>query len=365
MLSFVKFIDTEDAKENNIENCVLSLLLELPMDSHFVSLFAHCFPLATECSSEEKSDKWRSLMSRVKLKLDLYNARHDEAKSPAELYAEKSKARLEQLNSSTFQISPFHSTVSRVTSGSNSSLQLTDNALCVGSWEFEYDIVYIEFLDTLLSILSPIEETASRLNYSVTSLSKDHTPSYKPPLIGAYYSRRVHPKSFGSDDAAWNGVTTLITQIHHWAHLSSMLPSAPTDQPSLRVGVHLEFLMNCLQLYSMPSGDDNIVDHHKNSSADGATSSNDDGSQVLPADFPDFHKETSSRTSSSQALGSQELLVEHLTANTSGRSVDTMNHSKDSIISSSLLLQLPEGTLQVRKCVHTVLILHYLYIRDC
>ena len=352
MLSFVKFIDTEDAKENDIENCVLSLLLELPMDSHFVSLFAHCFPLATQRSSEEKSDKWRSLMSRVKLKLDLYNASHDEAKSPAELYAEKSKVRLEQLNSSTFQISPFHSTVSQVTSGSNSSLELTDNALCVGSWEFEYDIVYIEFLDTLLSILSPIEETASRLNYSVTSLSKDHTPSYKPPLIGAYYSQRVHAKSFDSDNAAWSSVNTLIKQIHHWAHLSSMLPSTPTDQPSLRVGVHLEFLMNCLQLYSRPSGEDNVGDHHKSSTADGATSSNDDGNRVLPTDAPDFHEETSSLTSLSQAVGSQELLVEHLTANTSGKSVDTMNHSKDSIISSSLLLQLPEGTLQVRKYVH-------------
>ena len=322
------------------------------MDSYFVSLFAHCFPLVSRYALEEKSDKWKSLMSRVKLKLDLYNAKHDELKSPAELYAERSKVRLEQLNSSTFQISPFEDTISQVTSGSNSTLELTTNALYVGSWEFEYDIVYVEFLDTLMSILSPIEETASRLNYSVTSLSKDHAPSYRPPLIAAYYSQRQHDKSHNPDDVTWSSVAAFIEKIHRWAHLSSTLPSTPTELPSMRVGIHLKFLMNCLQLYSRPAennGQNDSVEYYKSSSAREATQSDSDDSRVPPADVPDFHEDNSSPATSSQAADSQELLVEHLTAKTSNRSVDTMDRSKESIVSSNLLLQLPQGTLQVCK----------------
>ena len=350
LLPFVKFIDGKDVKENDIESTMLSLLLELPLDSHFVSLFAHCFPLVTQYTPEDKSDKWKSLMSRVKLKLDLYNAKRDEVKSPTKLYAEKSKVRLAQLNSSTFQISPFENTVSQVTSGSNSTLELTANALYVGSWEFEYDIVYVEFLDTLMSILSPIEETTSRLNFSVTSLSKDHTPLYRPPLIAAYYSQRLHAKSHDSDDAAWYSVAAFIEQIHHWAHLSSTLPSTPTELPSMRVGVHLKFLMNCLQLYSRSAeGQNDSVEHYKSTSTAEITQSGGDDSRVSPADVPDFHEDDSSPTASSQAADSKELLVEHLTAKTSNRSVETMDHSKESIVSSNLLLQLPQGTLQVCK----------------
>ena len=345
----MKFIDREDTKGDHIENTVLSLLLELPMDSQFVSLFAHCFPLVTQYAPEQKSDKWRSLMSRVKLKLDLYNAKQDEVKSPAELYAEKSKVRLEQLNSNTFQVSPFESTISQVTSGNDSRLELTANALYVGSWEFEYDIVYVEFLDTLLSILSPIEETTSRLNYSVTSLSKDHTPSYRPPLIAAYYSQRVHAESHNPDDVAWSSVTAFIEQIHRWAHLSSALPSTPTELPSMRVRVHLKFLMNCLQLYSRPSDNNrqsDSVEYHKSSTAAEVTHCSGEDSVVPPADVPDFHEGSSSSTTSAD---SRQLMVEHLTNKTTNRSVEMMDHSKESIVSSNLLLQLPQGTLQVCK----------------
>ena len=340
----MKFIDRDDTKGDDIENTILSLLLELPMDSHFVHLFAHCFPLATQYASEEKSDKWKSLMSRVKLKLDLYNAKQDEVKSPAELYAEKSKVRLEQLNSSTFQLSPFESTVSQVTLG---NLELTADALYVGSCEFEYDIAYVEFLDTLLSILSPIEETTgSRLNYSVTSLSKDHAPSYRPPLIAAYYSQRLNAKSYNSDDVAWSSVAAFIEQIHRWAHLSSTLPSTPTELPSMRVHVHLKFLMNCLQLYSRPAGKNDSVEYHKSSTAAEVTHSNGESG---PADVPDFHEDSSSSTTSAD---NQELMVEHLTNKTTSGSVELMDRSKESIVSSNLLLQLPQGTLQVCKHDH-------------
>lgn len=345
----MRFIEGNEAKENDIENSVLSLLLELPMDPHFVRMFAHCFPLATE-SFNEKSDKWKSLMSRVKLKLDLYNAKHDEVKPPAALYAEKSKARLEQLNSSTFQISPFESTVSQVMADGSSTLELTDNALYVGSWEFEYDIVYVEFLDTLISILSPIEETVSKLNFSVTSLSKDHTSSYRPPLIAAHYSHRGHSKSVDSDDAVWNSVTAFVEQIHRWAHLSSNLPSTPSELPSMRVGVHLRFLLNCLQLYSRPTGNSgqSTVEHHKSSTTTEVTQSDGDDSRISVADVPDFHKHNSSSAMSPQSAVSQELLVEHLTAKASGStSAEIMDHPKESPVDSKLLLQLPQGTLQV------------------
>lgn len=374
----MKFIERDKSKEDEIENSILSLLLELPMDSHFVNLFAHCFPLVTE-SFNEKSDKWRSLMSRVKLKLDLYNAKHDEVKSPVELYTEKSKARLKQLNSSTFQVSLFENTISQVAVDNGSSLELTANALYVGSWEFEYDIVYIEFLDTLISILSPIEETVSRLNYSVTSLSKDHTPSYRPPLIAAYYSQRVDSKSLNSDDAVWNSVTAFVEQIHRWAHISSTLPSTPSELPSMRVGVHLKFLLNCLQLYSRPTGsnDHSSVEHHgSNTTTTDVTQSDGDNSRVSPVDVPDFpeHKssspqceellvehlmaKTSSRSAevtdqSSESVNKssspqcEELLVEHLMAKTSSRSVEIMDQSSESVNPTKLLLQFPQGTLKV------------------
>jgi len=356
MLPFVKFVNKGEGKENDIENSVLSLLLELPMDSHFVDLFAHCFPLAAEESLEEKSDKWKSLMSRVKLKLDLYNAKHDGVKSPAEVYVEKSKARLEQLHSATFQVSPFEKTVSQMTSGSSSALELTANALYVGSWEFEYDIVYIEFLDTLISILSPIEDTVTKLNYSVTSLSKDHVPSYRPPLIAAYYSQRFHSKSFKSDNAAWNSVINFIEQIHHWAHLSSTLPSTPSELPSMRVSVYLKFLINCLQLYSRPTGNNEQygVEHHMSNSTVEVTLSDGDGSRISPVDVPDFHEDNSpvsednsSSAVSSQTADSQVLLVEDLTTKVDSKSVEIMDHSKESAIKSKLLLKLPQGTLQV------------------
>ena len=359
-MPFGKFIEGDAAKESKIENSVLSLLLELPVDSHFVCMFAYCFPQGTE-SFRERSDKWKSLMSRVKLKLNLYNAEHDEVKSPAELYAEKSKARLEQLNSNTFQISPFENTVSQTTAESDSSLELTANALYVGSWEFEYDIVYVEFLDTLISILSPIEETVMKLNYSVTSLSKDHTPSYRPPLIAAYYSHTVHSKPLDSDDAVWNSVTAFVEQIHRWAHLSSTLPSTPSELPSMRVGVHLKFLINCLQLYSRPTGSNGqcTVEHRDTTPTTIEVTrcdNDDDDHNKSAADVPDFHEEKSSVAVSPQSIHSQELLVEHLTSRMSNKSVEIADHSRESVISpTKLLLQLPKGTLQV--CAYIIAML--------
>lgn len=296
-------------------------------------------------------------MSRIKLKLDLYNTNHNEVKPPVALYAEKSKVRLEQLNSSTFQISPFENTILQTTSEHYTTSELTANALYVGSWEFEYDIIYVEFLDTLLSILSPIEETVARLNYSVTSLSKDHTPSYKPPLIAAYYSQRIRSKSLDTDDAVWNSVATFVEQMHHWAHLSSTLPSTPIELPSMRVSVHLKFLMNCLQLYSRPAGNNgqcseeyhrnNITSEVKPSGDDEVTPSGDDDDRIFPDDVPDFHKENSSSPVSSQVVDSQALLVEHLTTKMSSRSGEIMDSKESTITNSTMLLQLPEGTLQV------------------
>ena len=243
-MPFVDFVKRDDIKENVIENCILSLLLELPEGSYFVDMFAHCFPLVDQCA-DDKSDKWRGLMQRVRRKLDVYNADNSTTiMSPLECYRNKSHLRNAQLSDSTFQISPFSRAVYR---DASLNVELSDVALLVGSWEFEYDETYLEFLDTLLSILSPIEAaTVQQLNYSVTSLSKDcPTMKYLPPLLGVYHSQT---RSYDS----WNKLLNYIKKVHQWAHLSSTLPSVSSELPSMRVNIPCNFLINCLQLYCRP-----------------------------------------------------------------------------------------------------------------
>ena len=253
-MPFAEFVKRDDVKENGIENCILSLLLELPEGSYFVDMFAHCFPLV-DLSADDKSDKWRGLMQRVRRKLDVYNADKDPTiMSPLKCYRNKSHLRNEQLSDSAFQISPFKITVYQ---DASLNVELTDIALLVGSWEFEYDDIYKEFLDTVLSILSPIEAAAvQKLNYSVTSLSKDYpTPKYMPPLLGAYHSQRLQTRSYDS----WHQLINLVEQVHQWAHLSSTLPSVSSELPSMRVNISCEFLINCLQLYCRPCGDKSVT----------------------------------------------------------------------------------------------------------
>ena len=251
LLPFVQFVTRDDGKENVIENCILSLLLELPDGSYFVNMFAHCFPLEGS-SAYERSDKWRSLMQRVRRKIDVYDAGGTSATlSPLEHYRKKSCQRNEQLNDSSFQISPFGRAVYQDT-GLN--VELTDRALLVGSWEFEYDAIYIGFLDTVLSILAPIEAAGSKLNYSVTSLSKDcPPPKHSPPLLGAYHSQKLRKNS-------WQQLTVLVEQVHHWAHLPSAVPSLSSELPSMRVDVPFTFLISSLHFFCKPSNSSAYAD---------------------------------------------------------------------------------------------------------
>ena len=290
-------------------------------------------------------------MQRVRRKLDVYNADNSTTiMSPLECYRNKSHLRNAQLSDSTFQISPFSRAVYR---DASLNVELSDVALLVGSWEFEYDETYLEFLDTLLSILSPIEAaTVQQLNYSVTSLSKDcPTMKYLPPLLGVYHSQT---RSYDS----WNKLLNYIKKVHQWAHLSSTLPSVSSELPSMRVNIPCNFLINCLQLYCRPKNVttawecENVRDYPEQPTS---FSKQQTGYTEQQTGYP--QQQTEQQTGYlKQQIGQSTSYIRQKTSLSSAHSMP-LSHSKtdnlfyDNKMLDTPLLQLPMGTLQVLLCV--------------
>jgi len=318
-------------------------------------MFAHCFPLADQCA-DDKSDKWRGLMQRVRRKLDVYNADNSTTMSPLEYYRNKSHLRNAQLNDSAFQISPFNRAVYQ---DASLNVKLSDVALLVGSWEFEYDDTYMEFLDTLLSILSPIEAAKVQyLNYSVTSLSKDcPTMKYLPPLLGVYHSQT---RSYDS----WNKLSNYIKKVHQWAHLSSTLPSVSSELPSMRVNIPCNFLINCLQLYCRPKNVTtaweckNISDYCEQLTSFSKQQTGYPQQQTeQQTGYP--QQQTEQQTGyPRQQIGQSTSYIRQKTSLSSAHSMPLSHSKTDNLFydnkvldTNTPLLQLPMGTLQVLLCV--------------
>ena len=156
------------------------------------------------------------------------------------------------------------------------SLLLKEHSLKVGSFTFEYDQAYLDFLDSLFPAC--LAEPSDRLPALVQS-SVPHSlkPSQNTPTkYSCKYQLSTHPKHSTSSA----GLNDVVTHLYEWSQRtdSRRLGENKRGSTPVKIDLSLSFLMYCVQLerekhqlqLSTPAKE--MVDAASNDSPDGADS---------------------------------------------------------------------------------------------
>ena len=236
--------------QSDIEDTLLSVLLELPCNQLTATLLAQHFPDTQNFGPRKRN---------LKLKMDQLLARmrtagtdrdgHSMSQPLSVDYQLMSKAVLEGQCSN---ICEYFSPQCVRSDDRGHKLTLSDKALEVGSYPFEYDQAYIDLLNTLFSITLkskravPSSETYIHLPSYHHHISPNTAPSHGELM---QHSTRMHTQIDFSDD-----LQTMISSLYKWIHSSESTVdpehkhSNSTSTPTMTIGISLSFLTYCLQL---------------------------------------------------------------------------------------------------------------------
>ena len=260
-LSFTKFL--ENHSSNLLQGATLSIFSELETSVFLADILAHCFPSGTPRSST-KEKRLTRLVSKLR------SAQGTESEALSVRYQTKSQVIVfcqEKLGENQGNFCEL------VLPEGNSYL-IEKSALCVGSFSFEYDSKFIEFLDNFFSvilpekpgstILSPHREN-SLLTVSQLHLSSSFIEGANLPSLASFLSKLKH---VNKELASWEQVIPLLESLHSWSCTTSpsVAPSRPGTQrqhrkkpkgrkmepeqrssASLKVSISPKLVLKCLQ----------------------------------------------------------------------------------------------------------------------
>ena len=259
LLPFHNCLAQENSSE--IEDVLLSTISELPCSSFMATVLARCFPYAQFEQNHRLQLKMNRLLSRMRSTVVQENSCSPAHPLSVE-YQTKSQAMLDDQVSLAVKCFSPHCFQSE---DPEHKMSMGDDAVNVGTYMFEYDQAYLEFLDTLFSITSAtssVPQQAAQFNSTqmyVSSMSSQ--PSHNP--------RTGHK---GEDfETCWESNLSLVASLYEWSQ--SVSSSIHSQRPpsfnaasqiaekqgskennrrlnttTMRIDISLSFLTYCLQL---------------------------------------------------------------------------------------------------------------------
>ena len=363
----------------------LSALSEVPNSAFLASLLALCFPSP---SSDDRSvnSKFQRLMARLR-------STHDPSSQQllSVIYQTKSQQVLKQCSAifggdSCSCFSPLVSPQElKLFEHDFGNVEISPQAFDVGCFVFEYDVDYLDFLDTLFAVTLQNESyrpTTSRvvLNSSTvfSSTSLPNLEEDKPDLSQVpFISEHVQLMKDSNDTSpSWERLLPLLHLLKEWSELP--LPQQQRQRigekvkrskkdilgdggvSTMRVNVSLELVINCLRqqeeelvLVSMRRQDDNQLEEIDNFD-------NQNEPSYPGASSVDVNVSSPFQGYGDQTLRNDELVesknitnkIRPLKPQSEDASAQSPHDAKvtannSSAIGSFPLLQVPKGVLQV------------------
>lgn len=270
LLSFAEFL-TQNGETKipvDLQLTALSAISELPNEAFFANLLALYFPSST-LNDRNLGARFQRLMSRLRSTQD-----PTLEQLLSVIYQTKSQKVLQQSNTVFGESGGhFQSLISiqnreeKLFNYDFENVEVHAQAFNVGCFMFEYDVDYLNFLDTLFAVTLQSESyktTTSKLMQSTSSLSHSmlaQTDLAKSPLI----SERVKMiTSCDSSDASpcWQHLLPLLHMLKEWSEISQPQPRQQKSRQSegklkskkdrgvsiaMKVNVPLELVVNCLR----------------------------------------------------------------------------------------------------------------------
>ena len=223
-------------ESSDIEDILLSVISELPCNRLMATLLAQNFPEDCQYSGSRKCKLDRLL---ARMRTTMVDSR-TECTSPQPLsvdYQIMSKAVLE--NQESDACDHFRPQCFRL-DNEKYALKLNDKALKVGSYAFEHDQAYIDFLDSLFS--------KTHIKPSV-SLSQSLYESHQLPKVSAQFSSQGD-----KCETSVGSLQPVVNRIYEWSQTTDSTTQTAgnrqkrKDTAEERIEVTLSFLMYCLHL---------------------------------------------------------------------------------------------------------------------
>ena len=247
----------------------LSALSEWPNDTFLASLLALYFPNSS--SGDRGIDsKFNRLMAR------LSSAHHPATRQPlSDIYQNKSQHVLSQ-QSEVFgegcgQFRPlFTLHDQKLFEHDFQDIEISTQAFDVGCFLFEYDVGYLDFLDTLFAVTLQSESykpSTSRLMQSTAASLSKLTPNYSDGTEVPFISKCVQLIRNGHDSriasSYWESVIPLLHVLKEWSEIPQVQEvhqvhrnkgkskkrerDGGSGVSAMRVNVPLELVANCLK----------------------------------------------------------------------------------------------------------------------
>ena len=372
-LTFSSFVNKPGMK--TLEETALSVFSELPTNGLLADLLAYCFPASLSGDNTGVEAKMKRLLSRLR------SVQDGEGSMPQALsvrYQTNSQVTSSHLQK-TFgeDLGKFGELVQPGAVAQDSSYLLHTSAFEVGSFLYEFDSGYLEFLDTLFSVIVP-EKTDVPLSFpastsgdsSLLTISQLQQPSvYKDgahssvPYLSEFLSKLK--KKAKMRGAPWQCVLPLLNSLHTWSQTAcpqvnpglhklkkrkSGFKKTKTDEmkrdmTTLKVNLPPELIISCLKQREQVESTA-LKDPRSRSPLKAMTRS--PPSNTRKEQSRSLHIEDSDSN-----VGSKELTEENISfqlPNSFGGSVGTT-----STVQTPPLMQIPDGVLKVSGLVYLYL----------
>ena len=274
LLPFAELLaqNSETKTTVDVQLTALSALSELPNDAFFANLLALYFP-SSSLSNRNLDAKFQRLMSRLRSAQDptteqllsvIYQTKSQRVLRQHEAVFGESDGHFQTLVSCQDQLQ-------KLFEHDFQNVELHDQAFSVGCFVFEYDVDYLNFLDTLFAVTLQSESykpTTSKLMISTTSLSRsmlahaDQPDLTKSPLISECVKliKMCDPTDISP---CWQHLLPLLHLLKEWSEIPQPQPRQPQKphqsdkkvknkkdrgvSAAMRVNVSLELVVNCLR----------------------------------------------------------------------------------------------------------------------
>ena len=252
----------------DVQLTALSAISELPSGAFFANLLALYFPSLT-LNDRSLNAKFQRLMSRLRSTQDPTSEQ-----LLSVIYQTKSQKVLQQCDSvfgeSNGHFQPlvlFQNREEKLFEHDFEKFEIHSQAFNIGCFMFEYDVDYLNFLDTLFAVTLQSESykpTTSKLMLSTTSLSRsmlahtDQPDLTKSPLI----SERIKLITSFDSSPCWQHLLPLLHMLKEWSEIPQPQLRQQKSRQSegklkskkdrgvsaaMRVNVPLELVVNCLR----------------------------------------------------------------------------------------------------------------------
>lgn len=228
LLQFTSLL--ENPTQNLVKGTTLTILSELETDSFLVEMLAYCFPVGDK--SQTNDDKLDRIIARLRSTVG-----PDSSPLSVQYQAKSQEVLTQRLNLGANE-GLFYELV--FMEGSNCLAE--NDALQVGSFLFEYDSEYIEFIDKALSVLfseknndatflSPVDNSllsVPQLKQSLHMHSSKHSHMGSPLL--SQFLVNAEQEQVKRDTFCWERVLPLLEFLHTWTLTTTAPPSVPVPR---------------------------------------------------------------------------------------------------------------------------------------